>query len=111
MKYLCIKKLQVGGKAYSPGDIIPGSVFVGGRADKLESYGYIKKVAEETPEEIPEEPESIQEESESIPEEPESTTLETHESDSENKPNETATKKTTQSSAKSKKNATSNGTE
>lgn len=60
MAYLCIKKLMLAGKTYTPGDIIPESVFLGGRVDKLTAYGYIRKanptVEEKPPEKVAEAP-------------------------------------------------------
>ena len=48
MAYLCIKKVSLAGKKYAPGETIPESAFLGGRADKLVAYGYIKPTGTET---------------------------------------------------------------
>ena len=46
MDYVCIKKLSLGGRDYYPGESIPESAFLSGRADKLKACGYIAKAEE-----------------------------------------------------------------
>lgn len=44
MSFVCTKKVKLGDKEFVPGDAIPDELFVGGRASKLLSYGYIAEV-------------------------------------------------------------------
>lgn len=47
MSYACIKKIKLGDREFHPGEIVPDEAFVGGRADKLKSYGYIAEMSAE----------------------------------------------------------------
>ena len=49
MEYICVKKLNLGGKDYLPGNVIPEGVILPERVDRLKSCGYIAEKDSEHP--------------------------------------------------------------
>lgn len=54
MEHICVKKLNLGGKDYLPGNVIPEGVILPERVDRLKACGYIAEKDSESPSDIPE---------------------------------------------------------
>lgn len=52
MQYLCRKQLNIGGRIYTPGQIIPDGVVLEERADRLRMCKYIAEIGEGGPAEL-----------------------------------------------------------
>lgn len=52
MQYLCRKQISIGGRTYTPGEVIPDGVVLDERADRLKMCKYIAEIKDEVPAEL-----------------------------------------------------------
>ena len=56
MEHICVKKLNLGGKDYLPGNVIPEGVILPERVSRLKAYGYVAELADNPSAEADENP-------------------------------------------------------